>query len=196
MKRLIALALLAALAGGGGKATAQVDPRPDGLGMYFDTGATVYCREAVTGPVSLYLILTNCSQPSGISGWECHATYDIPPGCYEIGWTLAEGSSNESTAPDFVVSLATPMPNAPTMLLATLGLLIFCPDAIFFYLGPADSPSIPGLPAYAVGDDPGIMIPLHLISGNPDFPVASLNDWCFSADAEETSFGSIKALYR
>jgi hypothetical protein len=199
MKKLITLAILATLAGGG-QATAQVDPLPDGIGMYFDTGATEYCLDFVGGLAEVYLILTHCSQPSGISGWECHVTYTVPPGDYELGWVLPAGSSNASTAPDFVVSLATPMPNAPIILLATYQILVFNVTTVRFYLDHADNPSIPGLPAYRVGDDPGIVIPLHTIFGYPELPVAFLNpswtDPCYTFPSAKSSFGSIKALYR
>jgi hypothetical protein len=194
MKKLITLAVLVALVGGG-EATAQLDPYPDGLGLYYDADATEYCLLDASGLVEIYLFLTRCSQPSGISGWECHATYTIPAGDFEVGWTLPAGSLNVSSAPDFAVGLATPLPNAPIMLLATLQILVFSPAIIEFYLGPADHPSIPGYPVYAAGDDPGILIPMHLISGNPSVPVAWLNG-CFTVDAEPRSFGSVKALYR
>jgi hypothetical protein len=199
MKKLIALAILVALAGGG-EAKAQVDPRPDGIGMYFDTGATEYCLEFIGGPLEIYLILTHCSQPSGISGWECHANYSIPSGDYELGWVLPAGSANASTAPDFVVSLATPMPSTPTILLATYQILVFDPATVYYCLGPADDPSIPGFPAYRAGDDSDIVIPLHTIFGYPELPVAILNprwdDPCHTVPSAKTTFGSVKALYR
>ncbi len=194
MKRLITLAVLVALVVGG-EATAQLDPYPDGLGLYFDSDATKYCLENAAGLVEMYLFLTRCSQPSGISGWECHATYTIPAGDFEVGWTLPAGSLNVSSAPDFAVGLAMPLPNAPIMLLATLQILAFSPAIIELYLGPADHPSIPGYPVYAAGNDPGILIPMHLIGGSPNVPVAQLNN-CFTVGSEQNSFGSVKALYR
>jgi hypothetical protein len=194
MKKWITLAVLVALVGGG-EATAQIDPYPDGLGLYFDADATEYCLFYSGGLLEMYLFLTRCSQPSGISGWECHATYTLPASDFDLGWILPAGSLNVSTPPDFAVGLGTPLPNAPIMLLATLQLLVLDPAPVDFYLGPADQPSIPGYPVYAAGDDPGLLIPMHLIGGSPSVPVAQLNG-CSPVAAEQRSFGSVKALYR
>jgi hypothetical protein len=195
MKKLVALAALASLVIGG-QALAQIDQGLDGLGMYFDTGANDYCMDYMGGPVSVYLILTNASEPTGISGWECHVTYAVPAGNFETGWVLPTGSLNVSTAPDFVVGLAAPMPFAPTILLATYGVLAFVPDAMMFYVGPADTPSIPGTPVYAAGDNPGSLIPMSPVSGSADLPVAQLNGGCGVIGTEDATFGSVKAMYR
>jgi hypothetical protein len=195
MKKLVALVALAPLLISV-PAPAQIYPIPDGLGLYFDTYAVEYCRDGVTGPTSLYLILTNCSQPSGISGWECHVTYNLPPEVFEVGWVLPAGATNESTAPDFMVGLSVPAPNAPCILLATYGLLVFSSEIIWFYVGPADTPSIPGFAAYAAGDNPGNLIPMYPVSGSPDQFVAAVNYDCMPDSAQDETFGHVKAMYR
>jgi hypothetical protein len=195
MKQPIALATLALLLLSL-PAQAQIYPIPDGLGLYFDTYATVRCELSVSGAATLYLIMTNCSEPTGISGWECHVTYSLPPEVFEIGWVLPAGANNASTAPDFMVSLEPPVPNTTCILLATYGLLVFSPDTVFFYVGPADSPSIPGHAAYTTGDDPGHLIPMSPISGSPDLFVAAVNFDCTPDAAQIDTFGYIKAMYR
>jgi hypothetical protein len=60
MKKLIALATLAPLLLSL-PASAQIQPIPDGLGLYFDTSAMVRCELSVSGATTLYLILTYCS---------------------------------------------------------------------------------------------------------------------------------------
>jgi hypothetical protein len=195
MKKLVALAAVASLVVGG-QALAQVDAGPDGLGMFFDTGATEYCMDFTGGQVNLYLMLVNCSEPTGISGWECHVTYTVPSGNFETGWTLPAGSLNVSAAPDFVVGLGAPLPFAPAMLLATYGVLAFVPDPMMFYVGPCNTPSIPGTAVYAAGDDPGLLIPMSPVSGNPELPVAQLNGGCGVIGNEDATFGQVKNLYR
>jgi hypothetical protein len=195
MRKWIALICLVSLATAGG-ARAQIDPDPDGIGMYFDTAGTEYCRSAVTGPTSVYLLATNISESSGLSGWEAHVTYTVPAGCFETGWVLPAGSLNVSTAPDFVVGLAAPAPYAPAILLGTYGILVFCPDCIEFYVGPSNTPSLPGVPLYAAGDNPGSLIALQQSSGGPDNPVLQLNCDCTIVGDEPTSFGGVKSMYR
>ncbi len=196
MKKLIALATLAPLLLSL-PAPAQVDQDPDGLGMYFDTDATQYCLEYVGGEVSAYVILTNCSEPTSIAGWECHVTYTIPPGNYELGWWLNTiGGENVSAAPDFQVGLPSAMPYSPAILLAVYRMLIYVPDPIVFYVGPCNSPTIPGYPAYAVGGDPGRIKPMYVVSGSYDLPVAQLNGVCSVIATEHTTFGHIKAMFR
>jgi hypothetical protein len=197
MKKIIALTALASMVISG-QPLAQIDPDSDGFGMYFDLDATDNCVPWPAGPVYVYLILTNASEPTGISGWECHVTYTVPAGCFEVGWTLPAGSLNVSTAPDFVVGLAAPVPNAPTIQLATLCILVFCVPSIYFYVGPADTPSIPGFAAYAAGENSDRLIPMYPSSGNSNWPVAGMNIDCefppFST--EDETFGGIKAMYR
>ncbi len=195
MKKLLALAALASLVVGG-QALAQVNAGPDGLGMFFDTGASEYCLNSTGGQVMVYLMLTNCSQPSGISGWECHVTYTVPAGDFETGWVLPTGSLNVSSAPDFVVGLGTPLPYAPALLLATYGVLALVPSPMEFYVGPCNTPSIPGTAVYAAGDNPGLLLPMSPVSGSAELPVAQLNGDCTVIGTEDATFGQVKNLYR
>jgi hypothetical protein len=195
MKKILVTLAIVCLAG---TAMAQVDPDPDGIGMYFDLDATQYCLDYTGGPVSVYLVLTNASEPTGISGWECHVTYTVPAGDFETGWVLPAGSLNVSTAPDFVVGLAAPAPWAPAILLGTYGILVFATGSMEWYVGPADTPSIPGVPVYAAGDNPGNLIPLQMVSGSPDLPVAQLNIGCPGdvIGTQQETFGSVKAMFK
>jgi hypothetical protein len=196
MRKWIALICLVSLATAG-SVLAQVDDSPDGIGLYYDLGATEYCRTGVSAQTNLYLLATNLSQPSGLSGWEAHVTYTVPTGCFETGWTLPTGSLNVSAAPDFVVGLGEPAPWAPAILLATYGILVFCPDCIEFYVGPCNTPSIPGVPVYAAGDDPGLLLPLQQSSGSSDLPVLQINcDPCTVVGNETSTFGGVKSMYR
>ena len=196
MKKFIALAALALLLLSL-PAQAQIYPIPDGLGIYFDTDATQYCLDAFIGRLEIYLMLTNCSEPTGISGWECHVTYNVPPDDVYMGWWLPDGSLNLSIPPDFVVGLGTPRPNAPIILLAKLYLFVFPDDPIVFYVGPADLPSLPGVAVYAAGGNPGHLIQMHPTSGDTNTPVAAIFACGDMIDATETTtFGHVKVMFR
>jgi hypothetical protein len=95
-----------------------------------------------------------------------------------------------------MVSLESPVPNTTCILLASYRLLVFSPETIFFYVGPADSPSIPGLAAYMAGDDPRHLIPMSPVSGSSDSFVAAINFDCIPDAAQNETFGHIKAMYR
>ncbi len=199
MRKWIALACLVSLAISG-SALAQVDPDPDGIGMYFDLEATQYCLDFSGGQVFVYLLMTNCSQSSGISGWEAHVTYTVPAGDFETGWVLPTGSLNVSSAPDFVVGLGTPHPYESAILLATYGILVFNTSTMDFYVGPCNTPSIPGVPVFAAGDNPGLLLPMQQSSGSPDLPVAQINPdgGCPGqvTGSEQDTFGGVKSMYR
>lgn len=197
MRRMLALACLASFVLAGG-AMAQVDPDPDGIGLYLDAQGTEYCAEFMGGPITFYLLITNPTV-NGVAGWECHVDYVIPPGCFETGWTLTGDAINVSTAPDFVVGLGTPLPYSTAITVATFGILVFCPDCTEFNIRAADLPSIPGFPAYVDPDDIGHILPLYKSTGfaNPDSPVAQLNCVdCTVLAGEEATWGKMKALYR
>jgi hypothetical protein len=195
MRKFIALAALFLLTITN-QTLAQVDRDPDGLGIYFDMDATQYCLDYVGGQLCAYLILTNCSEPTGILGWECFVTYTIPAGCSEIGWTLPAGSLNVATPPEFTVGLPAPVPNAPTILLATLCLMILSADPMEFYVGPVHCTSFPTVPLYAAGDNSGRLIEMHPASGSFYLPVAQLNGDCTVIGTENATFGHVKAMYR
>ena len=194
MKKLLVTLAIVCLAG---TAFAQVDPDPNGIGVFFDTEGTVYCHEFIGGAVTAYVIITNPSQDAGIGGYEFHVTAALPAGNYDTGWTLPAGALNVSAAPDFVVGMGSPLPYAPAVVVAQWGLLMFAAGCMEFYVGPADTPSMPGVPLYADGLNPGLLVPLQVSSGSAELPVAQLNcGECIVIGAEDATFGSVKAMYK
>ncbi|MFH1842269.1 MAG: hypothetical protein ABIF77_03610 [bacterium] len=179
-------------------AIAQLDPFPDRIGMYFDADGLVVCHDFIGGPVTMYLVLTECTAPSGVSGWECHVDYSVPSGNFEMGWTLVGDAINVSTDPDFCVGLASPLPGAEAIVLATYGILVFTTEEMWFRVREANLPSISGYPCYAAGDDPGCLIALQPVCD--DEANAGLNagtgcSWCI-VPSTPTTWGQLKAQYR
>jgi len=177
-------------------AFAQVDPDPDGIGMYFDQLGTVYCNEFIGGPVSIYLVLTNQSVITGVGGYECHVDVSpLPAGAvFEQGWTLPPTAINVSTAPDFIVGFGTPLPHANAITLVTYGLLVFGPGCVEFNVRASDSGNL----IYADGIDPGLLIPMQVSSDGSPYGAGLNCPGCIDIiiPNDEQSWGQVKNLYR
>jgi hypothetical protein len=185
-------------------ATAQIDPEPNGLGIYFDEGGTTNCREAAAGDlVTAYLVVTRLEESAGgIAGFECGISYY--PGTVQGGveYELPAGAVNVLTPPSFSVGLASPLPQAPVITLLTLR---FISDGNPVLLGAGcrqDLWSDPPCPILAGANDPGQFIVLTP-SGDTLFPgrermwvVAGVNagPTCPIA-VEAQTWSRIKAIY-
>jgi hypothetical protein len=197
MKKLLALAAIALLAG---SAFAQIDPDPDGMGVYFDMEGLVNCQEvAFTGGpqfVNAYLLLTN---PSGaqVLAWEARVISDIAslsPG----SWVL-NGGLNVGTDPDFIVGMGSNahLVTGPTVLLASRSVMFFMITgeyAIFTVKGVPGSASFPdGTPGYQAVL--GVMTPAQSPTGSFDAPQSFVNGSCSVVANEDMAWGSVKSLY-
>ena len=198
MKILVILTCLACLALTG-STMAQIDPDQDQIGVYFDTGATIFCIEYPVGaPQPAYLCITNPSYIGGddeaVSGWEC--SVEVTEGVFVLAWILTEGAVNVASPPHFIVGLATPLPWSPIIVLMEMQVGIFAPGAVEFTLHPAEPSSFdPPSPGYAAGDDPGHLIPLGYSVGG-EFVCAVINGECTPVGIEESTWGGIKAIYK
>jgi len=179
----------------GANAMAQIDTGENGIGMYFDEGATINCdNPGAVGALDLYLCLTNITSPDGISGWECRI--EITQGVYILETVLMGYLPiNFGSAPDYIVGLGEPLPWAPSMVVGVFTFGVFMPDPIEIFIKPVVNPSIPGVPAYADGANSDILIPLVQSTGGPDIPVGVINGDCPVAN-EDATWGSVKSLYR
>ena len=185
---------------------AQVDPDPDMIGFYFDQNATVYCTFAPVGePFTAYLCLTNCTAPSGVSGWECRPW--ITPGIFVLSWYLHGNAVNSGIPPDIIVGLGNPLPWASSIVLMDVEVGVFIPGVIEFKVYPANAHSLPpnpdgcALPAYAVGDDPSDLRSLGFSAGYDPatcepYVCAVINGECSPAATAESTWGGIKAMYK
>jgi hypothetical protein len=91
------LLLLAAVA------TAQIDPDPDGIGIYADLGATVTQVSAPAEvPFEVYLMLTRPSAPNSIVAWSVGIV--VPENAVIWGWNIAgDHWMNYGNPPSFEV---------------------------------------------------------------------------------------------
>jgi hypothetical protein len=157
---------------------AGAEPWEDLVGVYFDENGATHAL-TTTQPfeaVAAYLVLTDATEPSGVSGWECCVALD---GSYaDPIWTVVGTALNVLDPPCFAVGLGVPnaLPWQEAIVLARLDFLQVTPlEPTFIYVGPVPQPSLPGWPVYAAGDDPYRLLPLGIASGSADVPVAIVN---------------------
>ena len=203
MKKLLVLAIVSLFAA---SAFAQ-DPGVDGIGIYFDeAGMTNHLASATPySAVNAYVLGTNVSEPSGMSGYEF--TIDIQPTpSIAPGYTQNGGGLNALTPPVFQVG-ACVLPGAPIIKMITIQLVYFGGE-VSYYLGPCSPSSfgrfpyedVPVGPGYAAGNDPGILVRLTPSSNAPHptladfFKVAGILGDPPVANVE-SSWGGVKALY-
>ncbi|MFH1844200.1 MAG: hypothetical protein ABIF77_13425 [bacterium] len=191
MKRLLIALAIVCLAS---TSFAQVDPDPDGVGMYFDLDGMVYCNTFTGGPASVYLLLTNQSVDTGVGGFEAHVDYTVPAGNFEQGWTLPPSAINVSTAPDFVVGFGVALPHSNAIVLATYGVLVFGVECMTFNVRASDSGNL----LYADGVDPGLLIPMQVSSNGSPYGAGLNCADCLEVvlDSDQQTWGQMKSLYR
>jgi len=177
------------------------DPVPDGINLYFDQGATEFCRYFTNAPfeaVTAYICMTRISAASGVSSWQATVTVDgdilVPT------WQLAAGW-NSATAPTFQVDIGTadPLPWAESIVVATFEGYVHTPeDRIYFSMQGVDGPQ--HSPSYTAGDDTGDERDLHMRVEVPGTPVCAINDPYFcdywEVENEISTWSDVKALYR
>ena len=208
MKKMLLLALAILIST---SAFAHYDPAENGIGLYFDMEATEVCMTTATPfeEITAYLLATNISEESGISGWEMEVLVDGP--LTAAAWELIGIQPlNVFAAPRFAVGLgehglANPIVDN-VVHLATLTAYVLAPtDQVSFGIRELEgysSWSDPVSPGYAAGDDAGDLVRFQVSGGvSPggvfDLPVAQINiDPCGVVSNEDVSFGSVKALFR
>ena len=198
MKKLLALLAITVVASG---AMAQVDPDPDGIGVYFDTAGTVFEMNTVAPfeSVTAYLLITNPTDPSGVSGWE--AVVDVIGAAVAPSWTLAAGLDVDMSANGFQVGIGVnplALPAGPAVVLATWTGFVMAPtDMVQFVVGPVPgSVSFADSPGYASGDDAGALFPLQVSSGYPyGAPCAMINGTGVVAN-EDMNWSQVKNLFQ
>lgn len=197
MKTFIYLVAMLSIAG---CAFAQVDPEPDGIGIYFEMGGVV--RETTTTvsfeAVTAYLLITNPGSADPISGWE--AVVGVDGSTVAPSWTLAIGMDNDPDPWIFDVAIGPSplLPAGPTVLLATwTGFVMNPADLVAFTVtGVPGSPSFPDSPGYFTEWIVPQLHPLHVTNCAGDI-VAMVNGICTdTVGNEDMAFTTLKTLFR
>jgi hypothetical protein len=178
-------------------ALAQIDPDPDGIGIYADLTATEVSISATPGQlVPVYLLVTRPSTPVGIVTWAC--TIVVPPNAQIVAWYIPGEFLNFATPPDFVVcSPATPHPTAPIIHVMTFYIQMSDAAPAFFYVTGSENAG-PGYDAHPVyletGDDDYIAHYMHCYPNGQEQPVFAVN--APMTPVESATWGGVKALFR
>ena len=154
---------------------------PDLVGIVWSNGE--FTMTAPPGQVSATVYIFNPSNASeSISGYEFQL--DVPSNVFILSTTYLGDGINFATPPEYVVGLATTLGADANGMIAVMEIEFYLtePTMADFFMGPISTPSIPGQMAYADGNDPNILYPLHPVSNSFFEPVARLNGpelpWC------------------
>lgn len=164
--RLIFALVVTLLAGSGFFTDALAE---DQVGIYWDTD---YSQDSLTTDTypsyfTGYLVLKDPSTPSGILGWELCADVDGP--AEYLGWNVMGQAINAATPPCFAVGISpVPLPSDEDVLLATFQIMVTDPLPVYLSLRPDYSPSVPDQMSFIPGDDPGALLPLTTVTGQPE----------------------------
>lgn len=167
-------------------ARAAMDPRPDVLGLYFDTNAEINCVDVAPSTVfSLWLVYSRSTVPE-IMGFEAGIGFsgdvillDLVPPC-GFAW------EDPPDLTDLHVVCAAPVPTALAVALMSLDFLKISDATAFFFVTAAAAPSIPGNTPYIIL--PGGKLLPALIG---DDAIAGC-----SVPSQASTWGAIKSLYR
>lgn len=198
MKNLVVLLLVSLMAA---SALATANPDADEIGIYFDgVTADMNCVTYEGTPVMASVVVTRASAATidGIEFGFRHFTngndFDVvvqtfPPAGVDVGETNAD-----VTEGDVILGFSAPLPTEGdgNLVVYQYRLRLFGDFPVEHYLAPT-SVSGAALPRYVTGGD--TFVNLNPATGSLDVPVAVINGDCPVA-VEESSFGSVKSLFR
>lgn len=164
----------------------------DNVGIYFDEAGTDNCGTAAPmTPFPAYLVLTQLTNPD-VLAWEIALTFD---NVLTLGFVPRGNAIDVGINPgEHIVGLPVALP-APggVCVVADLTLMVMNTNPAGIRANGTFFHSLPiKVPAYiSTGTD---ILELHPISP-PGEPIFVLNNGCV-VDVEESSFGSVKSLFR
>ncbi len=195
MKTMILLMALALVS----VASAQLDPEPDGMGIYFDMGGTEVCYSTMAPfeSVTAYLLLTNMSNPDGIDSWE--ASLEVIGNPVAPQWFSAFCPISIDNPMILHCGPGPALPAAPVVVLATWTGFVQSPtDVIEFQISGIDENTPPRYwaPGWIVPNDAHVFMPFP--PEGPGRPSAFIAppEQCHPLSGDDATFGTLKALYR
>lgn len=182
-------------------ALAQLDPGPDGIGVYADMEGMVNSVMQNEGLLTVQLLVMGCQNGTGIQAWE--TGFWVDGSLSYAGFQLPYEGFNLDSFPDMTVGVHIgvdnlPIPRAPIMHLATLYFMVGGPEPGNIYIKPVSHFGGSGsmgnfLPAYATQANE--LFALYPSSGSVDLPVFRVNGDAPVATTQ-AAFGAVKALFR
>ncbi len=189
-------------------AAAQIDPDPDGVGIYADTGAMLTSIMIDPGTsFEVYLIATNISEDN-ILAWNLRIRHDtglwvgnytIPYDFHDTHQDFESDGINIGVWNDIDAIPRIPLGLGPNMILLTMSVIPLVDQPQHLYIEntvihtiPEPYPAYESTESWDTGDG---WVELHPSSGSYDAPVFVVN----GADpiaTEAMTLGQVKALYR
>jgi hypothetical protein len=176
-------------------ALAQLDPTPDGIGIYADLDATQTSITATPGEmIPVYLLITNPSQTAPMLCWA--ATIIAPDNAEIIAWNV-QGDSylNYATPPEFNVCFTDGVPMQDIMHVMTFIVVMDDDQPGEFYVTASvgAGSGYDHHPVYLVDGDGMAPHWLHNIHGDDDQPVFAINGTITATEPQ--SWTAIKGLF-
>jgi hypothetical protein len=191
MKTPTVLGILALLLTVGSSAWAQLDPDPDGLGVYFDQAANLVTTTAESGQnVTAYLIGTHLSLPGDLGYWQARL---CPWGPAEIHGNPVNSYNYNMNMPGdpcwscYAMAMDPAVPAQDITILAELQIMLWeGGDPVLIFIQDEAAYGI-----FGSGEETGF----RPSSGSWDLPVATINGPAPVAAVSRT-WDSLKTLYR
>lgn len=177
-------------------AVAQVDPNPDGIGIYADMdGLTNQVNIEIGKPLEAYLLLTRPSGAGALGAWECNVV--VPDNVTIWGWSFpAPGTICISTPPTICVGVYPRIAYGNVVHLATFILTPLDSSPAQFYI--EEYPNTQGVtkPRYLDTDDSsdGVIIEMNPYPSGNDVATFTVNP--SALPVSNTSWDGMKALFR
>jgi hypothetical protein len=180
-----------------GAAFAQLDPGPDGIGIYADMDAAINRLEAAEGESFELHVLVTGLDAIGIGAWEMSLYYEGP--VMNIGHLIPYQHISVGIWPSFTIGVMDYLPAAPVIHLMTLTFMITGEGPADLYIQAAHVPEGGSmgndLPVFVNGMIHEDLRPMYPSSGSVDLPVFRFNGEAPVATSP-ASWSSVKALFR
>jgi len=199
MKRLLMVLLVVVMAV---SATAQVDPDPNGIGVYFEPEAMT--NLAAWLPFTQNNAYVCITRPTGdVAAVEFGYNLTVSPGMlvrtgeiYPATAVEASGNHAVPTAGENIIGFGSPLPATGSVVVMTWTFMLFANVPVDFYITGTSVPGLPGgEPAFVDGADL-MMYRLQQSTGGPSMAVACVNQPNTPVTTESASFGKVKSLFR
>ena len=183
-----------------GPVGAQIDPDPDGIGIYADLEGTVnHVDAAVDTELSLYILATNITAEGGMWKWQLRVettSPDIVLLNLEYPYEAIElcGGANVDRMVSFLDNI---IPKATIIHMATLNLVVIGTGSADLFLDNSSChiPDLPPTYATLVSESESRTVFLTPSSGSVEAPVFRINGSA-PVTTVNSVWGSVKSLYR
>ncbi len=170
----------------------------DNLGIFLDDQASTNCGYVTATDVyPAYLMITRLTS-SSVGGWEVKIT-SSGGGVISAVNPRGDFINAANRQYEYIVGLGSPLlPTNGYLVIADIDFVIFDLSVPFkAFIGPVYYDTLGnGLPAYLDGEDPNLVKRLVPATWDLDYPQLLINGLCGTVENEESSFGTVKALFR